>query len=177
MDRALAALLCARAAPLDEASRPPPSAGCCRMLPELDTVAFLSWLTAAHQSERRRFVRGLRDDFGAVYVGIALPWSQGQVDGLVHQLKLVKRAMYGRGASRCSRGAGPPRCDRRVCLTDPSRREPSTWFVCRSAATPTAEHRGPFRVRGADAASADARSPTTRSPRSRSPRRPAPARE
>jgi len=31
-----------------------------------------------------------------VYAGIALPWSQGQLKGQVHRLKLVKRSMYGR---------------------------------------------------------------------------------
>jgi transposase len=66
------------------------------MLREHDTAAFLPWMTAAHQSGLRGFVRGLRYDFEAVYAGIALPWSQGQVEGHVHKLKLVKRQMYGR---------------------------------------------------------------------------------
>ena len=28
--------------------------------------------------------------------GISLPWSNGQVEGQVNRLKLVKRSMYGR---------------------------------------------------------------------------------
>ena len=65
---------------------------------EHDTAAFLPWMTAAHQSELRNFVRGLRYDVEAVYAGIALPWSNGQVEGQVHRLKFVKRAMYGRAS-------------------------------------------------------------------------------
>ena len=38
---------------------------------------------------------GLRYDVDAVYAGIALPRAQGQVDGRVHRLIRVKRAMYG----------------------------------------------------------------------------------
>ena len=69
---------------------------------EHDTAAFLPWMTAAHQSELRNVARGLRYDceydFEAVYAGIALPWSNGQVEGQVHRLKFVKRAMYGRAS-------------------------------------------------------------------------------
>lgn len=67
-----------------------------QMLREHDTTAFLPWMTAAYQSALRSFVRGLRCDFEAVYAGIALTWSQGQVEGHIHRLKLVKRSMYGR---------------------------------------------------------------------------------
>ena len=68
------------------------------MLREHDTAAFLPWMTAAHQSPLHRFLRGLRYDFEAVYAGIALPWSPGQVEGQIHRAKLVKRQMYGRAA-------------------------------------------------------------------------------
>ncbi len=30
------------------------------------------------------------------YAGVALPWSQGQVEGHVHRLRLVKQSIYGR---------------------------------------------------------------------------------
>lgn len=93
-DRALVAALCAGCAPLAEARRHAHEFR--RMVSEHDTAAFLPWLTAARDGELRGFVRGLRYDFEAVYAGIALPWSQGQVEGQVHRLKLVKRSMYGR---------------------------------------------------------------------------------
>jgi len=67
-----------------------------RMLRGHDTAAFLPWLATANRSPLERFVRGLRYDVEAVYGGIALPWSPGQVEGQVHRLKLVKRSMYGR---------------------------------------------------------------------------------
>jgi transposase len=95
-DRAFVAALCAHAAALDEARR---LAHAFRaMLREHDTAAFLPWMTAAHQRGLRSFVRGLRYDFEAVYAGIALLWSQGQVEGHVHRLKLVKRSMSGRAS-------------------------------------------------------------------------------
>ena len=93
-DRTFVADLCARCGPLAEARRLAHDFR--RLLAERDGPAFLPWLTAAHVSEFRGFVRGLRYDFEAVYAGITRPWSQGQVEGQVHRLKLVKRSMYGR---------------------------------------------------------------------------------
>ncbi|GJG89431.1 transposase [Gemmatimonadetes bacterium T265] len=93
-DRTFVADLCARCGPLAQARRLAHDFR--RMLAERDGPAFLPWLTAAHASELRGFVCGLRYDFEAVYAGITRPWSQGQVEGQVHRLKLVKRSMYGR---------------------------------------------------------------------------------
>jgi transposase len=36
-------------------------------------------------------------DKAAVAAAIALPWSNGQAEGQICKLKLVKRQMYGRG--------------------------------------------------------------------------------
>jgi transposase len=94
-NRAFVAALCARDPALGEARELAHEFR--RMLREHDTAAFLPWMAAAHRSELRGFVRGLRYDAEAVYAAIALPWSQGQVEGQVHRLKLVKRAGYGRG--------------------------------------------------------------------------------
>jgi len=44
------------------------------------------------------FARGLRRDQDAVRAAITEPWSQRQVEGQVHRLKLVKRTMYGRAS-------------------------------------------------------------------------------
>jgi transposase len=40
---------------------------------------------------------GLKKDYDAVKAGLTLQWSNGQTEGQVHRLKLIKRQMYGRG--------------------------------------------------------------------------------
>ncbi len=58
------------------------------------------WIIEARRSEIPEFVsfaNGLTDDFQAVRAALEYEWSQGQVEGQVHRLKLVKRQMYGRG--------------------------------------------------------------------------------
>jgi transposase len=57
------------------------------------------WLIKAGCSglpEFRRFARGLTVDLSAVKAALLYQWSQGQVEGQVHRLKLIKRQMYGR---------------------------------------------------------------------------------
>jgi transposase len=48
----------------------------------------------ASWSELRSFARGLRDDHAIIRAALTLPWSQGQVEGQVNRLKLIKRQMY-----------------------------------------------------------------------------------
>jgi transposase len=58
------------------------------------------WLIEALRSEIPEFVtfaNGLTDDLPAVRAALEYEWSQGQTEGQVHRLKLVKRQMYGRG--------------------------------------------------------------------------------
>ncbi len=55
------------------------------------------WIRAATPSLIASFVRGLTKDLAAVRAAIAEPWSNGQTEGQVNKLKLVKRQMYGRG--------------------------------------------------------------------------------
>jgi len=43
------------------------------------------------------FANGVVKDKAAVEAGIDLPWSNGQTEGQITKLKLVKRQMYGRG--------------------------------------------------------------------------------
>ena len=46
--------------------------------------------------ELTAFVTKLRQDVEAVLAGLVLPYSQGQTEGRVNKLKLIKRSMYGR---------------------------------------------------------------------------------
>lgn len=58
-----------------------------------------SWLARASQSssvELRGFASGIKRDYAAVKAALSLPWSQGQVEGQMTRLKLLKRQMYGR---------------------------------------------------------------------------------
>ena len=47
--------------------------------------------------EVRAFAKGLLKDESAVRAALSLPWSNGQVEGQINRLKLIKRMMYGRG--------------------------------------------------------------------------------
>ena len=48
-------------------------------------------------AELKAFAVKLLQDSGAVVAAMTLPYSQGQTEGRVNKLKLVKRSMYGRG--------------------------------------------------------------------------------
>ena len=63
-----------------------------KALAELDT-----WLPRARDSLVAAFANGVSKDKDAVAAAIALPWSNGQTEGQICKLKLVKRQMYGRG--------------------------------------------------------------------------------
>jgi transposase len=57
------------------------------------------WLARAAESPLvplQRFAKGLRDDYDAVKAGVALPWSNGPVEGQINRLKMLKRQMFGR---------------------------------------------------------------------------------
>jgi transposase len=43
------------------------------------------------------FCKGLKADLAAVTPALTEPWSNGQTEGQITRLKLVKRQMYGRG--------------------------------------------------------------------------------
>ncbi len=60
--------------------------------------AWLKQVEAQEIDELKNFARGLQKDYDAVKAGLTLQWSQGQVEGQVHRLKLLKRQMYGRGS-------------------------------------------------------------------------------
>ena len=57
------------------------------------------WLEQAQRSsvaELVSFANGILRDEAAVRAGLSLKWSQGQVEGAVNRVKLIKRSMYGR---------------------------------------------------------------------------------
>lgn len=54
------------------------------------------WLRDAEPSLIASFARGIAKDLGAVRAAVTEPWSNGQTEGHVNRLKLVKRQMYGR---------------------------------------------------------------------------------
>jgi transposase len=51
---------------------------------------------ASRLPELRRFAEGLLRDYDAVRAALSLGYSQGQTEGQVHRLKLIKRQGYGR---------------------------------------------------------------------------------
>jgi transposase len=64
-----------------------------------DHAALDSWLTDAEASNLQPFgslARGIRADHAAVDGALTTAWSNGQTEGQVHRLKLIKRQGYGR---------------------------------------------------------------------------------
>lgn len=54
------------------------------------------WITDARTSLLASFAKGITKDKAAVRAAIAEPWSNGQTEGQVNRLKVIKRQMYGR---------------------------------------------------------------------------------
>src|SRR5208282_1209646 len=54
------------------------------------------WIVAASQSLIASFASGITKDIAAVHAALVQPWSNGQTEGQITKLKLVKRQMYGR---------------------------------------------------------------------------------
>ena len=55
------------------------------------------WIICASKSLVASFANGILRDHAAVRSAITEPWSNGQTEGQITKLKLVKRQMYGRG--------------------------------------------------------------------------------
>jgi len=71
----------------------------CRMVYERSATLFDDWLSrtdATSIPELQSFAAGLQRDKAAVIAALSLPYSNGQVEGQVNRLKLIKRTMYGR---------------------------------------------------------------------------------
>jgi transposase len=70
-----------------------------KMVRERQGEVLPTWLESAEQSpvpEMRRFAAGIRQDYAAVAAALEYEWSNGQVEGQINRLKLIKRQMYGR---------------------------------------------------------------------------------
>ena len=55
------------------------------------------WLERARSSLVASFAKGVAKDIRAIRAAISLPWSNGETEGQMTTLKLLKRQMYGRG--------------------------------------------------------------------------------
>jgi transposase len=69
------------------------------MITESRSDALDQWLTdvlACDIAALRHFARSLRQDYAAVQAALTFKWSNGQVEGQVNRLKVIKRVMYGR---------------------------------------------------------------------------------
>jgi len=72
-----------------------------RMMRERTSEALTGWIARAAASciaELGSFANGLQRDLAAVTAGLSLPWSNGQVEGQINRLKLIKRTLYGRAS-------------------------------------------------------------------------------
>ena len=67
-----------------------------RMLRASDADALTPWLADTGDSLLALFGKGVKADLAAVRAALVEPWSNGQTEGQITKLKLVKRQMYGR---------------------------------------------------------------------------------
>lgn len=90
-------LLCACCAEVDAAY--PLAQRFMHMIRQRQPDALDPWLEAAQASAvapLRNFAVHLRQDYAAVKAALTVAWSNGQTEGQVNRLKLIKRQMYGR---------------------------------------------------------------------------------
>jgi transposase len=67
------------------------------MIRRKNAADLTSWIERARTSLVASFGNGVVKDEAAVRAAITLPWSNGQTEGQITRLKLVRRQMYGRG--------------------------------------------------------------------------------
>jgi len=60
-------------------------------------AGLIPWIERARASLVASFASGVAKDGAAVRAAITSPWSNGQTEGQITRLKLVRRQMYGRG--------------------------------------------------------------------------------
>ena len=72
-----------------------------KMIRDKQSQNFTSWLEDSAKcgiKEMAGFARGLKQDKEAMAESMHSQWSNGQVEGQVNRLKLIKRQMYGRAS-------------------------------------------------------------------------------
>jgi transposase len=62
----------------------------------VNSPEFRRWIETASDSLIASFARGIMKDRDVVHAAITEPWSNGQTEGYVNRLKVVKRQMNGR---------------------------------------------------------------------------------
>ena len=71
-----------------------------RVLSQDDPAQLQAWVDLTQEptilGPIRQFAKNLRRDWDAVLQAVRQPWSNGQVEGQVNRLKMIKRQMYGR---------------------------------------------------------------------------------
>ena len=67
------------------------------MMSKKSAATFETWAEEAFASLVASFANGVVKDSAAILTAITSPWSNGQTEGQITKLKLVKRQMYGRG--------------------------------------------------------------------------------
>lgn len=81
------------------------------ILRSTSSQALDEWIDDAIDTELTaimRFASVLRHDIDAVKNAIELPWSNGQAEGQINRLKVLKRAMYGRAGRELMRARMMP---------------------------------------------------------------------
>jgi transposase len=68
-----------------------------KMVRDRDPDALPAWIADARGSVLASFGKGIVADQSAVAAAMTEPWSNGQTEGQITKLKLVRRQMYGRG--------------------------------------------------------------------------------
>ena len=90
-----------------------------------------AWIKQAKASLVASLANGVMKDKAAVRAAIISALSNGQTEGQITKLKLVKRQMYGRGNSICSKHASSAPIEREVhqnCVrANFQRRSTSAW--------------------------------------------------
>jgi transposase len=77
------------------------TAAFCQMLRTRQGEQLDDWIKQAKESgipELSRFAKSLLKDYDAVKAGLTLEWSQGQTEGQIQRLKVLKRQMFGRAS-------------------------------------------------------------------------------
>jgi len=70
-----------------------------QMVQEHQSEVLLQWLKEAALSgidALKQFATGIKQDLDAVKNALSFEWSNGQLEGQINRLKLIKRQMYGR---------------------------------------------------------------------------------